>query len=39
MFIAWLQFLALYLITGTAIRLFTLKFPDTAVSHALAFAH
>jgi hypothetical protein len=39
MFIAWLQFLALYLITGAAIRLFTLKFPDNPVSQALIFAH
>jgi hypothetical protein len=39
MFIAWLHFLALYLITGAVIRLFTLKFPDNPVSTALIFAH
>lgn len=39
MFIAFMTFLAMYLIAGTLIRLFTLKFPDNAVSTALAFAH
>lgn len=39
MFIAWLHFLALYLITGSVIRLFTMKWPDNAVSQALIFAH
>lgn len=39
MFIAWLHFLALYLITGAVIRLVTLKFPDNPVSQALTFAH
>jgi len=38
-FILWLHFLALYLITGAVIRLFTLKFPDNRVSQALMFAH
>ena len=38
-FMLWLHFLALYLITGAMIRLFTLKFPDTRVSQALMFAH
>lgn len=39
MFILWLHFLALYLITGAVIRLYTLKFPDSPVSTALMFAH
>lgn len=39
MFIALVHFLALYLITGAAIRLYTLKFPDNPVSRALIFAH
>lgn len=39
MFLAWLHFLALYVITGAFIRLFTLKFPDNPVSQALMFAH
>lgn len=39
MFIAWVHFLALYLITGTLIRFVTLKFPDNPVSNALTFAH
>lgn len=39
MFMLWLHFLALYLITGATIRLFTLKFPDSRVSEALIFAH
>jgi hypothetical protein len=38
-FILWLHFLALYLITGAVIRLFTLKFPDSRISDALMFAH
>lgn len=39
MFISWVHFLALYLITGAGIRLVTLKFPDNPVSRALIFAH
>lgn len=39
MFIAFLHFLALYLIAGALIRLFTMKFPDNPVSNALTFAH
>lgn len=39
MFIAWLHFALLYLLTGAAIRLFTLKFPDSPVSQAFIFAH
>lgn len=39
MFIAWLHFTLLYLLTGTAIRLVTMKFPDNPVSRALIFAH
>lgn len=39
MFIAFLTFLAMYLIAGTLIRLFTMKYPDNPVSNALMFAH
>jgi len=39
MFIAWLHFLALYLITGALIRLFTMKFPDNPAAKAMTFAH
>jgi hypothetical protein len=39
MFIAWVHFAALYLLTGALIRFFTLKFPDNPFSQALIFAH
>lgn len=39
MFIGFCYFLAMYLIAGTLIRLFTLKFPDNPVATALMFAH
>lgn len=39
MFIAFLTFAAMYLILGTLIRLYTMKYPDNAVAHALTFAH
>lgn len=39
MFVAWLHFLALYLITGAVLRLFQLKFPDNPVAQATMFAH
>lgn len=39
MFIGFLYFLAMYVIAGTLIRLFTLKFPDNPVAQALTFAH
>lgn len=39
MFISWLHFVLLYLITGAGIRLVTMKFPDNPVSRALIFAH
>ena len=39
MFIGFAYFLAMYLIAGTLIRLFTLKFPDTFISQGLMFAH
>jgi hypothetical protein len=38
-FIAFVQFAAMYLLLGTMIRLFTMKLPDNPVSHALMFAH
>jgi hypothetical protein len=38
-FIAFATFLAMYLIAGTFIRLFTMKFPNSPVSNALMFAH
>lgn len=39
MFIAWFHFLLLYLLTGSLIRLFTLKFPDSPITQPLIFAH
>jgi hypothetical protein len=39
MVIAFAMFLAMYVIAGTSIRLFTLKYPDNPVSTALQFAH
>jgi hypothetical protein len=39
MFIAALWFAAMYLIIGTAFRLFTVKFPDNPVAKAITFAH
>lgn len=39
MLIFGLMFLAMYLICGTLIRTFTLKFPDSPVSAALMYAH
>lgn len=39
MFIAWAYFAAMYLITGTLFRLFTMKFPDNPVAQAIIFAH
>jgi hypothetical protein len=39
MFMAFLMFGAMYLIMGSLIRLFTLKFPDTKAAQALMFAH
>lgn len=39
MFIGFLYFLAMYVIAGSLIRLFTMKFPDNAVAQALIFAH
>lgn len=39
MLIAFAHFLALYLIAGTFTRLIVMKFPDTSVARALAFAH
>lgn len=39
MFIAFATFLAMYLIAGTLIRFFTMKFPDSPVSAALLYAH
>lgn len=39
MFIGFLYFAAMYLITGSLIRLITLKFPDNPASQALMFAH
>lgn len=38
-FIAFATFLAMYLIAGSIIRIFTMKFPDNPVSQALIFAH
>lgn len=39
MVIAFLTFLAMYLIAGATIRLFVMKFPNAAASKALMFAH
>lgn len=39
MFIAFLTFAAMYLILGTLIRLYTMKYPNNPVSNALMFAH
>jgi hypothetical protein len=39
MFIAFAMFLAMYVIAGTVIRLFTMKFPSNPLSSALLFAH
>lgn len=39
MFIGFMYFLAMYVIAGTLIRLFTMKFPDNPVATALTFAH
>lgn len=39
MFIGFLYFLAMYLIAGTLIRLFTSTWPDSPVSRALIYAH
>lgn len=39
MFIAFLTFLAMYLIAGTMIRFVTMKWPDNPASQALMYAH
>jgi hypothetical protein len=39
MVLAFLMFLAMYVIAGTMIRLYTMKFPDNGLSRALQFAH
>lgn len=39
MFITWLNFAALYIITAAAIRLVTLKFPDSPFTRPLLFIH
>lgn len=36
---AFSMFFAMYVIAGTMIRMFTMKFPDNALSRALQFAH
>jgi hypothetical protein len=35
----FLVFLSMYVICGTMIRLFTMKYPDNPASRALMFAH
>lgn len=37
--IAWIHFLALYLITGAVLRWVTLKFPNNPLSDAVLFIH
>jgi hypothetical protein len=39
MVMAFLMFVAMYVIAGSLIRLYTLKFPDNTLSRALQFAH
>lgn len=39
MFISWVHFLALYLITGAVLRWFSMKFPANPLSDAILFVH